>query len=130
MKTMKKRLFLPALLLMAGSSLFSVGAYAAAPTAGSNGMLVNKAGMTLYTFDKDVANNGKSACAGPCTSNWPPVTADKDDKASDDFTIITREDGTRQWAHKGQPLYLYKADQKPGDKAGDNFRDMWHAAKH
>jgi len=129
MKPMKKRLFLPALLLVAGGGLFSASAYAAPPTAGSNGILVDHAGMTLYTFDKDVANSGKSACAGPCAANWPPLTDDKSDKASGDFSIITREDGTRQWAHKGQPLYLYKSDQKPGDKTGDNFRDIWHAAK-
>lgn len=129
MKTMNKRLFLPALLLVAGAGLFSAGAYAAAPTPGSDGVLVDKAGMTLYTFDKDVANSGKSACAGPCAANWPPLAAEKDDKPAGDFSIITREDGTQQWAHKGQPLYLYKADQKAGDKTGDNFRDMWHAAK-
>lgn len=128
MKATKKSLLLPALLLVA-SGIYTTSTYAAAPMAGSNGMLVDKAGMTLYTFDKDVANSGKSACSGPCASNWPPLAADKDDKASGDFSIISREDGTRQWAHKGKPLYHYKADTKPGDKAGDNFRDIWHAAK-
>ena len=32
-----------------------------APAKMSGGVLVNSAGMTLYTFDKDVAGSGKSA---------------------------------------------------------------------
>jgi hypothetical protein len=36
-------------------------------------VLTNDKGMTLYVFDKD--SGGKSACNGPCTGNWPPLTA-------------------------------------------------------
>ena len=36
-------------------------------------------GMTLYTFDKDAG--GKSACNGPCATNWPPLMAGADAKA-------------------------------------------------
>jgi len=36
-------------------------------------VLTNDEGMTLYVFDKDAG--GKSACNGPCTGNWPPLTA-------------------------------------------------------
>jgi predicted lipoprotein with Yx(FWY)xxD motif len=40
-----------------------------------DGVLINPTGMTLYTFDKDVAGSGKSVCNGPCATNWPPVQA-------------------------------------------------------
>jgi len=40
------------------------------------GILVNAAGMTVYTFDKDVAGSGKSMCSGPCSTAWPAVMAD------------------------------------------------------
>lgn len=43
--------------------------------------------------------------------------------------MIVRADGARQVAYKGKPLYFYKGDQKPGDRTGDNFKDVWHVVK-
>ena len=91
-------------------------------------VLTNDAGMTLYVFDKDTG--GKSACTGPCAGNWPPLTATASAMPMGDFTIITRDDGTKQWAYKGRPLYAWKNDKKPGDITGDGFLDgAWHAAQ-
>jgi predicted lipoprotein with Yx(FWY)xxD motif len=42
--------------------------------------------------------------------------------------VITREDGSKQWAYKGKPLYTWTKDQKPGEKTGDNFNNVWHVA--
>ena len=102
---------------------------AAAPAGMTDGVLTNSAGMTLYTFDRDAAGSGKSACNGPCAQNWPPLTAAADAKADGDWTIVTRDDGTKQWAYKGKPLYLWSKDQKPGDKSGDGFNNAWRVAK-
>ena len=102
-------------------------ALAQAPTKVEGGVITNEAGMTLYTFDKDKA--GKSACNGPCAGNWPPLMAAAGAKASAGYSIITRDDGGKQWAHKGKPLYLWAKDQKPGDKTGDGFNKVWHVAK-
>ena len=90
----------------------------------TNGVLTNAAGMTVYTFDKD--SGGKSACNGGCATNWPPLTAAATAKPAGDLTVITREDGAKQWAYKGKPLYLWSKDQKPGDKTGDNLNNAWH----
>ena len=102
-------------------------AFAQAPTKASGGVLTNSAGMTLYTFDKD--EGGKSMCNGPCAGNWPPLVAAADAKASGDYSTITRDDGAKQWAYKGKPLYLWSKDTKPGDKTGDNFKEVWHVVK-
>src|ERR1700734_3966734 len=67
-------------------------------TAGSSSMLTGTNGMTLYTEDTDTAS--KSACNGPCATNWPPLTAAADAKPVGNFRIITRDDGTRQGAKK------------------------------
>jgi predicted lipoprotein with Yx(FWY)xxD motif len=91
------------------------------------GMMVNGAGMTLYTFDRDTG--GKSACNGPCAANWPPAMAGADAKASGDWTIITRDDGAKQWAYKGKPVYTWSKDAKPGDMTGDGFNNVWHVVK-
>jgi predicted lipoprotein with Yx(FWY)xxD motif len=54
-------------------------------------VLTDGKGMTLYTFDKDAG--GKSACNGPCVTNWPPLMASADAKTAGAYTIITRDDG-------------------------------------
>lgn len=104
-------------------------AQAAAPVKTTGGMLVNTAGMTLYTFDNDTAGSGKSACNSPCAGIWPPVMAEADAKPEGDMTLVTRDDGTKQWAYKGKPVYLYKSDMKAGDMTGDNFKNVWHVIK-
>ena len=102
-------------------------AMAQAPAKMTDGILTNSAGMTLYTFDKDAG--GKSACNGPCTANWPPLMAGADAKAAGDWSIVTRDDGAKQWAYKGKPVYLWAKDAKPGDKTGDGFNSVWHVVK-
>jgi len=117
-------------------SLLAVSVIAMAPTFSradmvkpAGGVLVNSAGMTVYTFDKDVAGSGKSTCNGPCLTAWPAVMAEPDAKPEGDMSIVTRDDGTKQWAYKGKPVYLYAPDTKPGDMKGDNFRGVWHVIK-
>ena len=101
----------------------------AAPTKTASGVLTNSDGMTLYTFDKDAADSGKSVCNADCAIKWPPLVAAASEKAEGAYTIITRDDGTRQWAYKGKPLYTWFKDQKPGDMTGDGVNNVWHTAK-
>ena len=118
--------------LFVSASLAACSSYetkAAGPAMVSAGVLAGPNGMTLYTFDKDAAGSGKSLCNGPCATNWPPLMAAADAKPSGDYTVITRDDGGRQWALKGKPLYLWVKDTKPGDKTGDGFNNVWHVAK-
>ena len=123
------RLF-AALTFSAASMLVSVSAVAAdAPAKMAGGALVAGNGMTLYTFDNDKAGSGKSVCNGPCAGLWPPLMATASDQPAGDYSVITRDDGVRQLAYKGKPLYFYKADQKAGDRTGDNFKDVWHIVK-
>ena len=89
-------------------------------------VLTDKMGMTLYTFDKD--HPGMSACYDNCAKNWPPLMASSDAKPTGDFTVVTRKDGTMQWALKGMPLYTWVKDGKPGDVTGDGVGGVWHAA--
>jgi predicted lipoprotein with Yx(FWY)xxD motif len=92
-------------------------------------VLADPKGMTLYTFDKDTTP-GKSACNGPCAQNWPPLAAAADTKPMANWTVITRDDGSKQWAYKGKPLYTFAKDKKPGETTGNGFlNNAWHAAK-
>ena len=39
------------------------------------------------------------------------VTADGfNDKDAGDWTVVTRDDGSKQWAYKGKPLYTFFRD--------------------
>jgi predicted lipoprotein with Yx(FWY)xxD motif len=100
-----------------------------APVKYSNGLMTGTNGMTLYTFDKDVAGSGKSVCNGPCATNWPPFMAGADSKNGGDWTVVTRDDGSKQWAYSGKPLYYWSKDEKPGDTKGDGFNNAWRAVK-
>jgi predicted lipoprotein with Yx(FWY)xxD motif len=121
----KSFLFAPFVLALG----FGTASAADAPARILDGALVDANGKTLYAFDKDTAGNGKSACNGPCATLWPPLMASAADQASGVWSIVTRDDGSRQWAYKGKPLYFYQADHKPGDRQGDNFKDVWHVIK-
>jgi len=102
---------------------------ASAPAKVADGVLVGPGCMTLYTFDKDMAGSGKSTCNGPCATNWPPLMVAQGDMASGDYSIITRDDGSKQWAFKGKPVYYWVKDSKPGDKTGDGFNKVWQVAR-
>lgn len=114
------------------SFLAACSAYAtkpAAPAMVSDGMLTGGNGMTLYTFDRDAMGSGKSVCNDACAKNWPPLMAKDGDMASGNYSVITRDDGGKQWAYKGKPLYYWIKDQKPGDKSGDGVNNVWRIAK-
>lgn len=102
---------------------------AATPAMVSNGMLTDSDGMTLYIFDKDVTGNGKSVCNDACAKNWPPLLAKTGGAANGEYSLVTRDDGATQWAFKGEPLYLWIKDKKPGDMTGDGVNDVWHVVK-
>lgn len=95
-----------------------------APLKASNGVLVDAAGMTVYTYDKDEAGSGKSSCVAACAKNWPPVKADGSPRPP--YSVITRADGIKQLAHGGKPLYTFVKDKKAGDKTGDGVGGVWH----
>jgi len=102
---------------------------AAAPASAHGGVLTNASGMTLYTLDRDPADATKSTCNGQCAANWPPLLAAADDVARGEWAIVKREDGGRQWAYKGKPLYQWVKDTRPGDATGEGVNGVWHTAK-
>ena len=115
-------------LASAAAAVFLVSACASMstpPVKTAGGVLVNDAGMTLYTFDKDTAGSGKSACNGPCATLWPAVPATAASYAAP-YSVVTRDDGSKQLARNGKPLYLFAQDTQPGERKGDNVKDVWH----
>ena len=95
------------------------------PAMADKGILVDQKRMTLYTFDND-KTPGKSSCNGQCAVNWPPFMVAEGSTPAGEFSVVVRDDGKKQWAYKGQPLYYWPEDQEPGDRYGDNYRKVWH----
>lgn len=90
-------------------------------------VLSTPSGMTLYTYDKDVA--GQSNCYGECARYWPPFLGDFVSGSAGPLSLIARNDGAMQWAESGKPLYTFVQDQRPGDAKGDDFQDVWHVVR-
>jgi predicted lipoprotein with Yx(FWY)xxD motif len=130
-RIMKRTIVLTAvaIVLFLGTSIASSQTSAPAKVADTSKgkTLVDANGMTLYTFDRDSAP-GKSACNGRCAVNWPPFTTMPNAKTMDNWTVIVRDDGSKQWAYKGKPLYRWMDDKKSGDVDGDGRNSVWHVA--
>jgi predicted lipoprotein with Yx(FWY)xxD motif len=83
-------------------------------------VLTNASGMTLYTFTRDM----------PCAVASPPFIADANAKAGGDWSVITRDDGKKQWAYKGKAVYSWSKDAAPGDATAEGAANgKWHVAK-
>lgn len=85
----------------------------------------DREGRPLYTYAKDTP--GRSTCAAECLELWKPAIAPPGARASGDWSLVTRDDGTRQWAFRGQPLYSYVEEAAWEDDPyylnGDDRRD-------
>jgi predicted lipoprotein with Yx(FWY)xxD motif len=105
-------------------------------TVGTVGTLVvaSSNGMTVYTFDKDVANSGTSACTGGCLAKWPALTVPAGSTPTGASgvtgklgTITRADDSTLQVTYNGKPLYFFTGDKAAGDSNG--IYTGWSAVK-
>jgi predicted lipoprotein with Yx(FWY)xxD motif len=118
-------------------------------------ILVDGTGRTLYVFEKDKGQGGKSACTGACAKEWPPFvvggapasgspggspsgsasgmpgaspSAGPGVNASK-LSTTTRPDGSKQVVYNGWPLYYFEEDKAPGDMKGQgvtSFGAPWY----
>ncbi|MFK8082773.1 MAG: hypothetical protein AB8B97_21035 [Granulosicoccus sp.] len=87
---------------------------------------VERDNFTLYIFANDT--DGVSNCNGGCATNWLPLYADTGAVADGDrYSLITREDGSVQWAYQGMALYYWQGDNAAGDFTGAQIEN-WSIA--
>ncbi len=113
--------------LMAAGALALMGAAWATPpgVTDKDGAFIAPDGKPLYTFARDMTP-GKSSCNGQCATAWPPLTAAADAKDDGDWTVVARDDGSKQWAYKGKPLYTFAKDT--AGKPATGVSAAWPAA--
>ena len=96
-------------------------------TVGTRGTLIvaGSNGMTVYTFAKDTADSGTSACTGTCLTTWPALTVPAGSAPTADRgvggklgTITRPDDGSLQVTYNGLPLYFFSGDHAKGDSNG------------
>lgn len=92
-----------------------------------DGAFIAPDGKPLYTFARDSAGAGKSVCNGGCATAWPPLAAAAGAADDGDWTVVTRDDGAKQWAYKGLPLYTFARDTAGGSATGVSAN--WPLAK-
>lgn len=100
------------------------------PTLGP--ILVDSVGRTLYVSTKDGRN--VSHCTGNCAATWVPLTVPAGKPTAGNgvtgtLTLFKRQDGTRQVAINGEPLYLYVQDRGPGPAQGQGVANSWYAVR-
>jgi len=91
-------------------------------------------GRALYYFFNDQVGTSSSAPVSNCTSaqcmsNWPIFLVEQavvpSSLSQSSFITFTREDGQRQSAYKGHPLYYFTGDTNPGDTKGRHLFNLW-----
>ena len=110
------------------SAAAASGNTVAEKTIGSQQVVVDSQGMTLYWFAIDTSSASK--CSGSCAHYWPPVTGPVTAGSGVTGTVstITRSDGTKQATYMGHPLYTYVGDA-PGQNKGNGLNlegGLWY----
>jgi predicted lipoprotein with Yx(FWY)xxD motif len=94
---------------------------------GADIVYADSLGRSLYTYDKDSAR--AAACSGECAAAWPAALAPRGARQAGDWSQLPRADGTRQWVHRGAPLYRFAGDKDVGETKGDGGGGgAWHVA--
>ena len=97
---------------------YDLGKMAAASLPRDEIAFANVQGLTLYIYEKD--QPGNSRCVSECTQSWIPLAAPAKASTFGPWSVITRDDGFKQWALSGKPLYTFIKDVDPGSVHGNS----------
>ena len=80
-------------------------------------VLFDGKGRALYLFTRERSSSPR--CYGACATAWPPVLVDGRPRAGAGARVsligtTRRRGGARQATYRGQPLYYYVTDRRPG----------------
>jgi predicted lipoprotein with Yx(FWY)xxD motif len=91
-------------------------------------ILVNQAGMALYTFGGD--HGGQSACTGACAQAWPALTVPSGTTPTAASGVTgtlgtsRQSNGSLQVTYNGALLYTFVSDSSPGQVTGNGVANF------
>lgn len=117
-------LVLAAALVATGSSIGqeenSLPTGVAALQFGHGTRLTDTLGFTLYQYDNDLKEPGSSTCIGDCAIRNPPlISTNTPEDMPAGWSLINREDGMKQLAYQGMPMYRFVRDSHKGAAFGE-----------
>ena len=80
--------------------------------------LTTHQGFSIYGYANGQEKPENICINKECYEYWAPVNTPALAKGFGEFSVVNRIDGTRQWAYRGEPLFLFKGDLLPGDAHG------------
>tara|TARA_B110000438_G_scaffold303026_1_gene362773 strand:- start:1584 stop:2735 length:1152 start_codon:yes stop_codon:yes gene_type:complete len=84
-------------------------------------------GMTLYHYESDQKEPGTSSCTDACAAKHPPLlAATENPEGLPNWSVITRPEGSRQWAYNDMPVYTFARDAYAGATFGEE--SAWRVA--
>jgi predicted lipoprotein with Yx(FWY)xxD motif len=91
-------------------------------------MLFDGRGRALYLFTRE-SGSSASRCYGECAAAWPPFFTRGKPRAGSGtraslLGTTRRRDGRTQVTYRGQPLYYYVSDRKPGQVTCQNVAEF------
>ncbi|WP_406340309.1 hypothetical protein [Streptomyces sp. NBC_00648] len=96
------------------------------PVIGS--IIVDSNGRTLYQ-NSDFSRGGRSVCDANCRQSWTPVPAiDRSRVQNIDLRLVADvqlDDGSRQLAINGHPMFWFNRDRTSGDIGGQGRDGFW-----
>jgi len=114
-------------LLIAAVSLTVSTLAAAGPTMEKDGMLRDGSGKTRMCLPK--TRSARATVLAPAVRPGPPFWPSREAQPNGDLTLVVRDDGSKQWALKGQPLYYFVGDATAGDAKGDGMGGTWRVVR-
>jgi predicted lipoprotein with Yx(FWY)xxD motif len=102
-----------------------------AKNSGLGTILVNQAGLTLYTYTSD--GKDMTTCTDACATAWPPLTLSAGTAkatagpgvTASHLGTFTRPGGAVQVTFNGMPLYRFAGDTVPGQAHGQGVEGKW-----
>ena len=88
----------------------------------ADGVLVGPNGMTSVHLRQGHCRQRQNRCATALAAHQLAAPDRQQTPRSSHpatTSIVTRDDGKKQWAMKGKPLYYWSKDAKAGDKTGE-----------
>lgn len=92
-------------------------------------LLTDAKGLTLYSSADDKVGKTPGCDDRKCLRSWEPLAApwSARGRTIGDWTVLTRSDGSGQWAYKGKALYRHiGGDVSPGETTGHGV-EGWEA---